>query len=87
MVWDHGPCRNILTDKDEPVLMLKAYEDGKLEVSLEGQKLSGGYALIRTGNGQNARRLMIKMDDDEADARWIPATTEPKSDANMPGAE
>ncbi|MGD8634574.1 MAG: hypothetical protein PVF85_13455, partial [Anaerolineales bacterium] len=46
---------------------------------LEGEKLSGGYALIRTEKGEDARWLLIKMDDDEADARRDPTSTEPDS--------
>ncbi|MFW6107974.1 MAG: hypothetical protein ACOC70_02115, partial [bacterium] len=38
-----------------------------------------GYALIRTGQGDDARWLLIKMKDDEADARRKPTTTERES--------
>jgi DNA ligase D-like protein (predicted 3'-phosphoesterase) len=80
MVWDRGPYRNIRAEKDDDsVSMQEAYKDGKLEVWLEGEKLKGGYALIRTGSGDDARWLLIKMDDDEADARRNPTSTEPKS--------
>lgn len=34
---------------------------------------------MRTGSGDDARWLLIKMDDDEADARRNPTSTEPKS--------
>ena len=46
-------------------------------VWLYGKKLRGGYALIRTGKATNERWLLVKMDDDEADARRNPASTEP----------
>jgi len=59
--------------------MEKSIEEGRLEIWLEGEKLQGGYALIRTGKGDDARWLLIKMDDDEADARRNPTSTEPKS--------
>jgi hypothetical protein len=55
----------------------ESVEDGKVEVWLEGQKLKGGYALIEM-KGRDAW-LLIKMDDDEADARRNPVSTEPKS--------
>ncbi|MGD2050043.1 MAG: DNA ligase, partial [Chloroflexota bacterium] len=42
-------------------------------------KLKGGYALIRTGSGDDERWLLIKMDDEEADARRNPTSTEPAS--------
>lgn len=48
------------------------------KASNHGQKISGGYALIRTG-GDDERSLLIKMDDDEADARRNPVSTEPES--------
>lgn len=80
MVWDRGPYRNLRAEKeDESLSMQEALKDGKLEVWLEGEKLKGGYALIRTGSGDDARWLLIKMDDDEADARRNPTSTQPKS--------
>jgi hypothetical protein len=41
------------------------------------EDFKGGYALIRTGNDD--RWLLVKVDDDEADARRNPVSTEPKS--------
>lgn len=80
MVWDTGPYRNLRAEKeDDGRSMCDALDDGKLEVWLEGEKLKGGYALIRTGSGDETRWLLIKMDDDEADARRNPTSTEPKS--------
>ena len=80
MVWDTGPYRNLRADKDEDKRsMADSIDDGKVEVWLEGEKLRGGYVLIRTGKGDDARWLLIKMDDDEADARRNPTSTEPKS--------
>lgn len=79
LVWDAGPYRNLRADKDSGVSMDQSLEEGKVEVWLEGQKLLGGYALIRTGEGEDARWLLIKMDDDEADARRNPTSTEPSS--------
>lgn len=80
LVWDTGPYRNLRAEKeDETASMEKSIEEGRLEIWLEGEKLQGGYALIRTGKGDDARWLLIKMDDDEADARRNPTSTEPKS--------
>jgi hypothetical protein len=47
-------------------------------VWLDGQKLQGGYALIRIDDADD-RWLLIKMEDDRADARRNPTHTEPKS--------
>ena len=82
MVWDTGPYRNLRAEKDEDdgrADMQEALEQGTLEVWLEGKKLQGGYALVRTGKGDDTRWLLIKMDDDEADARRNPTSTQPDS--------
>jgi DNA ligase D-like protein (predicted 3'-phosphoesterase) len=81
MVWDTGPYRNLRAEKEEEdgLSMEESVDDGKIEVWLQGEKLRGGYALIRTGKGDDARWLLIKMNDDEADARRNPISTEPKS--------
>lgn len=83
MVWDTGSYRNLRFEKDEDnsdsASMEQALKEGKIEVYLQGEKLKGGYALIRTGDGENARWLLVKMDDDEADARRNPTSTESRS--------
>jgi DNA ligase D-like protein (predicted 3'-phosphoesterase) len=77
MVWDTGPYRNLRGEKKgDGASMKKSLEDGKAEVWLEGKKIQGGYALIRTGDG---RWLLIKKKDEAADARRNPTNTEPKS--------
>jgi DNA ligase D-like protein (predicted 3'-phosphoesterase) len=80
MVWDRGAYRN-LKEKDDgdPKSVSDQVEDGHITIWLEGEKLTGGYALIRTGGGDDERWLLIKMDDDEADARRNPTSTEPDS--------
>ena len=79
IVWDRGTYRNLMADKDEPLSMEDALERGHLEVWLEGEKLSGGFALIRTGAGGDARWLLVKMKDGGADARRKPTSTQPRS--------
>jgi len=71
MVWDRGTYKSL----DEERGVREAIEDGRLKVWLDGEKIKGGYALIETGE----RWLLVKMDDDEADARRNPSSTEPKS--------
>jgi hypothetical protein len=48
---------------------------------VHGKKLKGGYALQRTGLGKadEDNWLLVKMRDDEADARRNPVSTEPES--------
>jgi len=79
LVWDRGTYRNLRAEDDEPVSMAEALRDGHVAVWLEGEKLRGGYALIRTGKGDDNRWLLIKMKDEEADARRNPVSTQPES--------
>jgi DNA ligase D-like protein (predicted 3'-phosphoesterase) len=79
MVWDTGTYRNIKEKDDKEVPMAECIKDGHIAIDLDGKKLRGGYALIRTGKGKKARWLLVKMDDDEADARRNPVSSQPKS--------
>jgi len=79
LVCDRGTYRNLRAEDDEPVSMAEALQDGHVAVWLAGEKLRGGYALIRTGKGDDNRWLLIKMKDDEADARRNPVSTQPQS--------
>ncbi len=82
MIWDQGTYRNLKKDDDgRAVPMDKSYDAGQVEVYLKGSKLKGGYALIRTGKGKSRRWLLVKMKDDEADARRNPVSSQPKSAA------
>jgi DNA ligase D-like protein (predicted 3'-phosphoesterase) len=80
LVWDTGPYRNLRADKDDGGLDMEAsLEDGLVEVALQGEKLQGGYALKRIRGGDKPQWLLIKMDDEGADARRNPTSTEPDS--------
>ncbi|MBL39090.1 MAG: DNA ligase [Xanthomonadales bacterium] len=79
MIWDRGSYENITEKDDEIQPIEKAIKAGHVLVDLHGEKLQGGYALHRTGSGDDARWLMIKMDDEHADARRNPVSTERKS--------
>lgn len=80
IVWDAGIFRNLMAEKKEsPMSMEESIEKGHVEVWLEGQKISGGYALIRTGKEGEKRWLLVKMDDQEADARRNPTSAQPNS--------
>lgn len=74
LVWDRGHYRNL---KDTPIA--QAIEEGQAEIWLQGEKLQGGYALVRTGKGKDVRWLLIKMKDEKVDARRNPVSTEPWS--------
>jgi DNA ligase D-like protein (predicted 3'-phosphoesterase) len=78
LIWDRGTWTNI-TEKDGKTRPAKeALEQGHLLVWLDGEKIRGGYALHRTG-GSDGNWLLIKMDDDQADRRRNPVSTEPES--------
>lgn len=79
LVWDRGDYRNLREDKDDGKDMAASLEDGLVEVWLEGEKLTGGYALKRIRGGSQAQWLLIKMNDHEADARRRPTSTQPES--------
>jgi len=75
IVWDTGPYRNL----DDRQSMAEAIAAGHVKVWLEGQKLSGGWTLQRTRQGEKPQWLVIKRRDEQADARRNPASTQPKS--------
>ena len=79
LVWDTGAYDNITTRDDQPVPASDALANGHLLVRLHGEKLKGGYVLQRMGQGESAGWLLIKIRDDEADARRKPTSTAPKS--------
>jgi DNA ligase D-like protein (predicted 3'-phosphoesterase) len=77
IVWDKGIYRNLKNN----ILLEEAYNEGKLEIFIDGKKLKGAYVLLRTGKKQdkNQQWLLIKMKDKYADARRNPVKTEPES--------
>jgi DNA ligase D-like protein (predicted 3'-phosphoesterase) len=79
IVWDAGTYRSLTERDGKPVPVERAVEDGHVAVWLEGRKFSGGYALTRVGEGERERWLLVKMDDEEADARRKPVKSQPES--------
>jgi DNA ligase D-like protein (predicted 3'-phosphoesterase) len=80
MVWDTGPYRNLREEKEgDGLSMSDSVKEGRIKVWLDGKKLKGGYALIRTGGPNDGRWLLIKKKDEGADARRNPTSTEPAS--------
>lgn len=78
IVWDAGTYGNLTTDDDgRDVPVADAIADGHVSVWLEGRKLRGGYALTRFRGEHDW--LLVKMDDEAADARRSPTSTEPES--------
>ncbi|MGH6943744.1 MAG: DNA polymerase ligase N-terminal domain-containing protein [Geminicoccaceae bacterium] len=79
IVWDRGPYDNITEKGGEVQPIADALEAGHALIFLHGKKLRGGYALQRTGHGDDVRWLLIKMKDEGADARRKPVSSEPES--------
>jgi DNA ligase D-like protein (predicted 3'-phosphoesterase) len=74
IVWDTGTYRPLGETSID-----KQLEGGHATFWLDGEKLRGGYALQRMARGRRQRWLLVKMDDDQADARRNPVSTQPKS--------
>lgn len=82
MVWDIGTYRNLKVSVDGSLIpMSHCLQNGRIEVFLQGSKIYGGYALVRTGSvvGEKSQWLIIKMRDVYADARRNPTSTQTKS--------
>jgi len=78
MVWDRGTYEPMLDDDKQS--MADAREGGSLKFALDGEKLKGGYAMARTGTREGKEQWVIfKLDDEHADARRKPTSTEPDS--------
>ncbi|MCL7744217.1 hypothetical protein LV476_04515 [Guyparkeria hydrothermalis] len=75
MVWDRGAYRNLADEAS----VAEGLEQGLVEVWLDGEKISGGYALKRIQKGEKPQWLLIKMRDEAADARRNPVSTETDS--------
>ncbi len=66
MVWDIGTYKNI-KEKDGKIVPIKqCLNDGRVELWLEGTKMRGGYALIRTQLQAGKQWLVLKMNDQHA---------------------
>ena len=81
MIWDKGRYSNLKKDENnKPVSLSKSYQLGRLEFWLEGEKLKGGYALVKMKSSEvKGNWLLIKMKDEQADARRNPINTQTKS--------
>jgi len=80
IVWDTGEYENMSRKGDEQIPMKEALEQGHASVRLHGTKLKGGYALVHAKmRGDERNWLIVKEDDEEADARHNPVSTQPKS--------
>lgn len=81
IVWDRGVYENISeTRRGEKLTMEDALEKGDVKIFLLGEKVKGAYALVRTGPaGEREKWLLIKKDDEGADRRRRPTSSQPES--------
>lgn len=68
IVWDTGTYHNLNEKEGHEVNMEESVNNGHVDIWLEGHKLKGGYALIRTGKGNRKFWLLLKKKDDKVDA-------------------
>lgn len=71
IVWDRGSYENLGDGRVSDGL-----DGGHVKLGLHGEKLRGGYALTKF---RGDSWLLVKTDDEEADARRNPVSTEPAS--------
>ncbi len=76
IIWDQGKYQNL-----REVKMSAALEEGKIKIWLDGKKIQGGYNLVRMNKKKSKQEewLLIKADDEKADARRKPTSRENKS--------
>jgi DNA ligase D-like protein (predicted 3'-phosphoesterase) len=80
IVWDTGTYDNLTTVDGEPVGAAKALAKGHIKVELHGHKLAGAFALTHTKmGGDDANWMLVKVDDQAADRRWKPTSTQNES--------
>jgi hypothetical protein len=76
IVWDTGSYENATEGKD----VGEALADGHLKVVLHGEKLTGAFAFTHTKlGGDEANWMLVKVDDDAADRRRKPTSTQNES--------
>jgi DNA ligase D-like protein (predicted 3'-phosphoesterase) len=74
IIWDIGVFTNIRDKSLEASL-----EEGKIEVHLYGQKITGAFALIRRSKSESNQWLLVKMRDRHASSNFSPVASEPAS--------
>ena len=80
IVWDTGTYDDLTLIDGEPVTTAEALAAGHLKVALHGQKLAGAFAFTHTKmGGDEANWMLVKVDDDAADRRRRPTSTQNQS--------
>ncbi|HET7385316.1 MAG TPA: DNA polymerase ligase N-terminal domain-containing protein [Nocardioidaceae bacterium] len=80
IVWDTGDFENLTERDGEPVPIEKALDAGHAKFELHGEKLAGAFALTHTKMGGDEKNwMLVKVNDDQADRRRNPASTQNES--------
>ena len=69
MLWDRGTysASDVAPGESEQDAIRRGLEAGKLAITVHGERVQGGFSLVRTrGTGKRAGWLLIKADDDAA---------------------
>lgn len=85
IVWDGGGYENRSRRQRRPrspVTLVEAVDGGHVSVLLIGTKLSGGFALTRTGTVPRERWVLVKMRDEHAEPGSDVVTDRPESVAS-----
>jgi DNA ligase D-like protein (predicted 3'-phosphoesterase) len=81
VVWDTGTYDNLTADDEGAEVTIEdALAAGHLKVALHGEKLSGAFAFTHTKlGGEESNWLLVKVDDEGADRRRNPTSTQNES--------
>jgi DNA ligase D-like protein (predicted 3'-phosphoesterase) len=82
IVWDRGYYLNVSMKAGRIVPMAEAVRKGHISVWLEGEKIKGGFSLVRLAPRAGETKpswLLIKSDDTQAGARKDPIRRLPRS--------
>ena len=80
IVWDTGSFENVTERDGDRVEAAAAIEAGHIKVVLHGEKLGGAFALTHTRMGGDDKNwMLVKVDDDGADRRRKPTSTQNES--------
>jgi bifunctional non-homologous end joining protein LigD len=68
LLWDHGTYfADEAGDEDQEAVLAREHEAGKISFTVEGERLQGSFALIRTDRGEKPKWLLIKHRDGHVD--------------------
>ncbi len=85
IIWDEGTYLNVTSDRrrgsaDLPSLtVVDAVDAGHVSVALSGHKLTGGFAITRTGTEPRERWILVKKRDAYADPSLDVVADRPES--------